>query len=361
MRSDAAPAVQLGSASQAGLLQCDGTSTTCTAGVISSVAGGGASAGASSPQGRLTLVTATPVLISDQTAKSTVYYDCFNGKSVPYYNGTSDQVDPIGGCEVSMTMATSSTGVTNSGGVFDVFWVHAGANRICVVTNGSGGGWASDTAGSNTGRGTGYSAVHNTRGYWTNTNSLTHCYNGATDYGSVSADQATYLGTLYTTAAGQTGMAFTPAAAAGGTNNFLGLYNAYNRVRVSAISRDSTSSWTYASTTWRAADGSNSNRISYVDGLAQSTVIAAWNVANANGPGNAGVDCNSTTAAPGFAVQSGSTLAGGEALTDRCSPAYGLNYVQAMEASASGTQTFFGAQGAAPTRQLNELLVELEQ
>src|SRR5207249_3058151 len=109
------------------------------------------------------------------------------------------------------------------------FWVYTGANKICVVTNGSGGGWASDTAGSNTARGTGYSAIHNTRGYWTNTNALPNCYNGTTNYGSVAADQGSYLGSLTTTAAGQTSFQLRPAAASGGTAPTLGLFNAYNQ------------------------------------------------------------------------------------------------------------------------------------
>jgi hypothetical protein len=40
MRSDAAPAVQLGTAAQKGIIQCDGSTITCTAGVISAVATG---------------------------------------------------------------------------------------------------------------------------------------------------------------------------------------------------------------------------------------------------------------------------------------------------------------------------------
>jgi hypothetical protein len=39
MRSDAAPAVQLGTSGQPGLLQCDGATTTCSGGVITAVAG----------------------------------------------------------------------------------------------------------------------------------------------------------------------------------------------------------------------------------------------------------------------------------------------------------------------------------
>jgi hypothetical protein len=166
------------------------TSVVC--GTLTITAAGTCLGGSLTPQGRLTLVTGVPVMISDQTAKSQVFYDCYAGKYVPYFDGSVDQLDAIASCEVSLTMATSSTGVTNNAGVFDLWWVHSGASRICVATNGSGGGWASDTGGSNTARGTGYSQVHNTRGYWTNVNAITHCYNGATDYGSVSADQATY-------------------------------------------------------------------------------------------------------------------------------------------------------------------------
>lgn len=44
MRSDAAPAVQLGSASQAGVVQVDGTTITASGGVISAVGGGGGGA-----------------------------------------------------------------------------------------------------------------------------------------------------------------------------------------------------------------------------------------------------------------------------------------------------------------------------
>jgi hypothetical protein len=40
MRSDASPAVQLGTAAQKGIIQCDGSTITCTAGVISAVANG---------------------------------------------------------------------------------------------------------------------------------------------------------------------------------------------------------------------------------------------------------------------------------------------------------------------------------
>ena len=55
-------------------------------------------------------------------------------------------------------LQSSGTGVVSGFNTFDVWWVHGGTNRICVATNGSGGGWSSD-GGSNAARGTGYSVL----------------------------------------------------------------------------------------------------------------------------------------------------------------------------------------------------------
>lgn len=318
------------------------------------------------PMGRLTLATGTPVLTSNQSGKSTIYYDCFGGTLVPYYDGTTDQVDAISSCEVSTTMQTTGTGVVNNSDVFDIWWVHSGTNRICVATNGSGGGWASDTGGSTTARGTGYSQVHNTRGYWTNVNAITHCYNGTSDYGAIAADKATYLGSAATTAAGQTSMVFAPAAAAGGAAPMLGLWNAYNRVLTSTSTSDSTASWTLNSATIGAMDagatGSGlNNRASYVDGLGQSAITTSNARVGGQGAGDiyVGTARDSATA---FDCSGQATLASSTVATVtvpcRATPSVGLHYVQELEAS-SVSQTFYGA-GTSPTRMLNILTVELE-
>lgn len=325
-----------------------GTVTSITCGGVTITVSGTCSPYLFTPQGRLTLVTGTPVMTSDQTAKSQVFYDCYAGKLVPYFDGSTDQIEAISSCEVSLTMQTSGTGVTNNAGVFDIWWVHSGANRVCVATNGSGGGWASDTGGSNTARGTGYSQVHNTRGYWTNVNAITHCYNGTTDYGSVSADQATYLGTLTTTAAGQTGMAYHPAAAAGGSNNVLGLWNGYNRVLVDAVSRDSTAtSWTYGTATWRAANGNNNNRITYVDGLGQSsavcTVTQTIDTSSSSVEGMIGCDFTSTSATPASVTGVALSAAAAVTVVNVSQPLIGLNFGQAVEFSTAATSTFFAS------------------
>lgn len=234
------------------------------------------------PMGRLTLQSATPVMIVNQTGKGTIYYDCYlGGNLVPYFDGTNDQVDTISGCEVSTVMVSAaSAGQVVSGQLYDIWWVHSGANRICLAmsaSSGGGGGWASDTGGSNTARGTGFSQLdYTTRPYITNKNAITNCFNAATNYGSISANRATHLGTAYATANGQTGMAFTSAGTSGGTNPILGLFNAYNKVLINGVNQDAGGTYTYASATWRQCRGSASNQISFVDGLQQSNIFVSW-------------------------------------------------------------------------------------
>lgn len=304
------------------------------------------------PQGRLTLTSGVPVMTANAASTSIVYYDCYKGGNlVPTYNGTNDVVLPIPSCEISMTMATTGTGVTNNAGVFDVWAVNvSGTLAICVATNGSGGGWASDTAGSNTARGTGYSQLDlTTRPYITNKNSITNCYTGTTQRGAISANRATLLGTLTTTAAGKTVMTFS-AGAAGGGGNVLGLFNAYNREPVIATSADTTASWTYATASWHQADGTSGNQIVYVDGLGIMTIDASYQVfistSTASGA-DVGMSRDSTTGTPVLAAslyKTGSTITNGSVNTvGNFLPSIGLHTIVAQEAVQAGTQTFYGS------------------
>ena len=343
-------------------------------GTVSNItAGGGLSTGTGSssittsgtlysivpPQGRLTLISGTPITNSNQINKSVIYYDCYHGNVVPYYNGTSDASDTIASCQVSLTMiSAASAGQVVSGQVYDVWWIHGGANRICIAMSaatGGGGGWASDTAGSINARGTGYTQIHNTRGYWTNTNSITNCFNNSVNYGPVSADQGTYLGTIYATANGQTGMNFNPTAASGGTGNILGLYNAYHKSPVSAICLDSTASWNYNSTTYQHVNASTANSISYVDGLADMTSNARYNVfAVIAGYAYVAINRNAITIP---AVQSGSLSGGGPLVTyNSFLPLAGFNTINALEASSTSA-LFYGAWDGTSNPQANGLFL----
>jgi len=315
------------------------------------------------PQGRLTLVSATPVMTADEVAKSTIFYDCYVGSSVPYYDGANDRVDTIASCEVSTALESSGAGLETAAAVFDLWWDHNAGPRLCVATNGSGGGWASDAGGANTARGTGYSQVHNVRGYWTNANTLTHCYNAATDEGPISPDQATYLGTFYTTAAGQTGIAMNPAAVSGGSNTIVGLWNGYNRVRITATSRDGHSSnWTYASATWAALDGSTSNRVSWVDGLRQSSVLTSTGIMAGASSVNTGIGLclDSTTCTPAQVALNYNTSFSYLVATDAEPAQVGFHYEQVMQVTNGSTGDFWSSQ-TGPTAQQQYEALTLEQ
>jgi hypothetical protein len=203
-----------------------------------------------------------------------------------------------------------------------------------------------------------------------NANAISGCMNGSTSL-SVPAQTGFYLGSVYMTANGQTSMQLKPSASAGGTNNILGLWNAYNRVRVTAYSRDSTSSWTYGTASWRAADNSTRNRISFLDGLQQSHSTGSYSVMGTTTVSTVGayigLDMDSSTAAPGITSQGASavsqTSSSQPVVTETFYPALGLHYIQAVEYASSATgmsnccAQFFGLNAS---QQLMALTVSLD-
>jgi hypothetical protein len=304
------------------------------------------------PQGRLTLQTGTPVMITSTTATATIFYDCYQGgRLVPVFNGASDDFLNITGCEISDTVIASGTGQLNAANVFDVYAVEvSSAPVLCVPTNGTGGGWASDSGGSNTARGTGYSQLDTTtRGYITNKNSITHCYNGGTDEGPIAANQGTYLGTVATDpgAAGSISYTF-PAIATTPVAGRFNIWNAYNRVNVSGTVGDSTASWTYGSTTVREIHGDTTAIIQYVKGVPDDQFnITAINATTALTAGAFGGVCyNVTNAFSGIAGRAISG-AGGDMVGSLVTADLGLNFVAQCEAIVSASsQTLLGSNTA---------------
>jgi hypothetical protein len=140
------------------------------------------------PQGRLTLQTGVPVMTSDQTAKTTIFYASFTGGNLPLYNGVSFANIAIPSDQISMGLDAGTPHIA-SGSVYDVFVVNvAGVPTLCA-----GPAW-STTATRGTGAGT--TQISRISGIWTNTVSLTHCWGGAsgvTDLGAVAAGSGAYL------------------------------------------------------------------------------------------------------------------------------------------------------------------------
>ncbi len=307
------------------------------------------------PQGRLTLTSGTPVMTADATAQTSVYYTPYQGNIVPIYDGTNMQSYTFG----QLTLALSSTNHP-AGEVFDVYAsLQSGVVVLSAMYWGSNSSRSSSAGGKT---GTGNATVTQVDGLWVNNAAIgaSDSFNGSTGY-AIPQSQGTYLGSFYTTAAGQTGIALAPAAQTNGTNNVIAVWNAYNRVPVTARCIDSTVSWTYNSTTVRNAHASASNRISWVDGLAQSSIYASYGCIIApptSTAGQIGVGLN-TTAFSGRIGQSPDSTSsiGSSELGDLSSyPLLGLNYVQACENINTGTSncTFYSNGG-----EYGELLLSL--
>jgi hypothetical protein len=296
-------------------------------------------------QGRITFQTGTPVMLTSQTTVGTVYYDCWHGGNlVSVFNGTSDILLAIGGCEISTVLQTSGTGVLNANGVFDLWAVNvAGTLTVCVATNGSGGGWASDTGGSNTARGTGYSQLDTTtRQYPTNKNSIANCYNAATQEGTISANQATYLGTICTDAAAAGKVSWTFGTVAGVAGRFC-LWNLNNRRPVSSTSATSTTSWTYASSTLRQPNASAAWQTTFAVGIAEDSFSAQFNIAESpSGSFSCGIaiGLNSTSSQSGNGAVPGTSASGTMTAVWAGNTGVGQQFLTGLE-SANGTSCTF--------------------
>lgn len=220
------------------------------------------------PQGRLTLTSGTPVMATSVAAATTVFYTSYAGKNVPIPNGTAVAVyqlcaaNTAGACEQSV--ALGSNWATNSN--YDFFeGLNSGTPTLC-----SGPAWTSDTA---RGTGAGTTELQQLDGLNANKNTMTCRFNNTTTF-SCAANQCTYLGTMRTGAAGQTNFIY-GASAAGGTAGLFGIWNAYNRIQIKTTVTDSTANFTpYSSATIAALDGSNGNRVSFVNGLAEDGIAA---------------------------------------------------------------------------------------
>jgi hypothetical protein len=289
-----------------------------------------------SPGGRLTLTTHVPVVTSNQTAKGTIFYDSYTSGVVPIA-GTNYT---ILGNEISLVLSASEEATAN---VFDIWAINAsGTLTLCTATNNGGAagtGWAGD-GGSNTTRGSGYTVLDRTTyPYVTNANAINHCFNATTDYGTITANNATYLGSYFTTSGGQTGIGL-GGAASGGTAGFSYVWNMYNRVNFRSAAIDTGSPYNYTSATKRQARASSGNEISFVSGVAEDSILAALTVESSpqatagTTASGIGLDSTTTFACQSFFVYSPSsaTINGGASICNIL-PQVGLHTISANESS----------------------------
>jgi len=310
------------------------------------------------PQGRLTLISNTPVINVDTASATTVYYTPYTGLLVPIYNGTS-----FSSLSIVSQLSLGLVGAHAANAIYDLYIFSLSG----TLTLGSGPSWAAGTSGSITagscarGTGAGGAALARLGGFLTNSVSMTMTYGPSGATTTVPANQGTYVGSMFIDSTnGQL-----TCNISYGQNRKWGLWNAYNRVPIQVQAGDGTANWTYATNTIRASDGAPSsytannfnagsgtacNGLIVFNGLAEETATALFtqNVSSSTGNNNptTGIGLNSTTAYSGvIATQYSVAGDGGTFMTAYYSlaPSLGINIMCALE-NAATTQTvkFFG-------------------
>ena len=290
------------------------------------------------PEGRLTLVTGTPVMTTSVATGTSVYYTPYVGDLYPSYNGIFWTERTF--VELSLVLDSNSghTGYHQTGKNFDLFLYNdGGVDRLL-----SGPAWASDTVQS--------ALLSRKNGILVNNSSMTGRYgNGVSDTLTVPALQGIYVGTIRMWSNGASTWQLGGVASTGSPIN-LYLRNAYNKVLVSVIASDNTNSWTYASNpvAWRSANNSNNMRASFVSGLSDDAFVAEYSEAASGTNGAAwGVGYDATNAfsgTTGYGAQSTAVFAAAKYET----PAKGFHFFQAIEINqtAGASVTYYGDAGA---------------
>jgi Protein of unknown function (DUF2793) len=264
---------------------------------------------------RLTLSTGVPVLTSDVLAATTLYCTPYLGSRIALYDGSSSwNIRQSAEFSISLSGLTANTN-------YDVFaYDNAGTPTLELLA------WANDTA-----RAT---ALTRQDGVLVKSGATTR----------------RLIGTLRTTGTtGQCEVSF-GGKAAGGTAAKIYLWNLANPVEWSAFVGDTTTSWSYATNSWRAADNSTSMRVSYVAGQAGARVGARYGGlcnAGTTTPVGFGVGVDSTSAYSGRAGKIWhQNIVDSVIAEHQFAAAAGFHYVQALEYGATGA-TFYGNAGDA--------------
>jgi hypothetical protein len=249
------------------------------------------------PQGYLTPTANFPIILADAIAATSVRYETFIGSLVPIIqNGvvTMRVFSPF-----VLTLNNPNHAAAT---LYDVFlWDIAG-----IINIGTGPAWSNSGAGTSArGVGAGTTELVSSSGMLLNNVSMT-TRNGASTF-AVGAQLATYIGTIRIDAVGTV----TCHRSYGQTRRW-DVYNAYNRQPIYLKAGDPTANWTYT-TVARASNGNSANKLTILDGLAQSPWDVKFNQTidlsvQAN-PGQAravnGIGINSTTVMSGKRGQFG--------------------------------------------------------
>lgn len=264
---------------------------------------------------RLTLTSGVPVTTADVTLANAIYCTPYTGNRISLYDGSSNWVT------YSATEFSQGISGLTSGRPYDVFaYANSGVPTLEFLS------WTNDS--------TRATALVYQNGILVKSGATTR----------------RYLGTFYTTS--------TTTTEDSRLNRYL--WNNNNRVSRRLQRTESTATWTYSTATWRQANGSASNQLQVVTGVAEDnidiTVFGACAVATGTmNYGAVGVGLDSTSSptglqAPGTAGRDPGFYTSAEAAY-RDVPAAGRHFFAWLEyaSTAGGTMSWAGATGGIQT------------
>ncbi len=292
------------------------------------------------PQGRLSLTSGVSVTVGSIVAATTVFYALDAGDVVPIRGALGTVHRVFAQLSLALDNNAGHAGYHQSGKNFDLFVFMDGE----TMKLGTGPAWTNDT--------TRADAVAKVRGLYVNTGSIVLRWgSGVSDTSTITANFATYVGTMRATADGQTENSFANCA----------LWNMYNRRPRNLNITDTTDTWTYSTTAFRQANAATTNQLGMVRGFDEdaATAMAVAQVSNSTATVRPcyvaiGLDSTTTPAAIGanYQGQVGATSADFKQMWTRYSgyPGAGwhtLVWLEQGNATGGETQTWRGDAGAA--------------
>lgn len=285
-------------------------------------------------QHRLSLTTAVPVTVSDVTAATTIYMTPDKGNGIVNFDGT--YWDVVAQSEISLAFSSNSghTNYHQSGKNFDVWYFDDGGTKRI----GTGAAWTNDT--------TRADALVRLNGVYVNNATIAAMRFGSASGNtvSVSANRATWLGTIRMSADGQCEDSL--------AKRFV--WNAYNRRPRAMQVLEGTNTWSYSTGTIRQLNNSAANQLAFVRGLNEDAVHASMSVGVISSGAttryvSAGIGVDSTSAYSGLRGNNAVTSTQ-QALAQghyRGFPGLGYHYIAALECGGGAdTQTWVGDNGS---------------
>lgn len=283
------------------------------------------------PQGYLTLTSGTPVIASDVSAGTAVYYTPFVGNGIPIWNGSAFEMEPFS--ELTLTLSASHL----ASSIYDVFvfFDDNGDMRI-----GTGPAWNVVTAGGGSrGAGAGTTELERANGIWANKVSIT-ARNGSTTY-TVAPRYGAFVGSLFMD--GTNGQI--TCHRSWGASRKWGVSNAYNRQPVILKAGDSTASWTYTTDTLRPSRDQTTNSLTVFQCLPEELYdLKFQQKGGVSTTQRIGIGFNSTTAASGYSFDANVNGLFPLIAEYIAPPSIGINTVTALEAGTGGASTFYGTE-----------------